>query len=119
MARTVSLLVTLALSPVAQAIGIITPLCTCAAEAVEDTCDIAGDCDTINLPNGQCDDLLLPDTVNVPCAGVFTCLPDIGWDFFETGESCDSLSTRSGCEDADGIYLPPLANECCGDCAFP
>ena len=118
MART-SLLVALALSPVAQAIGIITPpLCTCAAkeEIVE---PISGLPEIITLPNGQCDDLLLPDTVNVPCAGVFTCLPDIGWDFFETGESCDSLSTRSGCEDADGIYLPPVGDACCGSCAFP
>ena len=117
MARTV-LLVALALSPVAQAIGIITPpLCTCAAkeEIVE---PISGLPEIITLPNGQCDDLLLPDTVTIPCTGVFSCQPT-GWSFVETGESCASESTKSGCDDIGGDFIPPLAGECCGSCLGP
>ena len=112
MARTV-LLVALALSPVAQAIGIITPpLCTCAAkeEIVE---PISGLPETITLPKGECD----VDVSTIPCTGVFTC-SNSEWEFNPTGESCDSLSTRSGCEDANGIFLPPLGFECCGTCDF-
>ena len=64
MARTFSLLLALALAPVARALGVV-ELCPCAAKEVE-TCDIAGRCDPFLLRNGQCDDLE-PDTVNVPC----------------------------------------------------
>ena len=113
MART-SLLLALALAPVASALGVV-ELCPCAAKEV-DTCDIAGRCDTFQLPNGECDDFE-PDTVNVPCTGVFTCLPNIGWDFVATGESCEG--TEYDCEEVQkGKWIEPLAGECCGTCCF-
>jgi len=117
MARTV-LLLALALAPAAHALGITKPpLCTCAAKEEDNVCDIAGECDTFPLPFGQCDDLLLPDTVNVPCTGVFTCLPNIGWDFVATGESCEG--TEYDCEEVQkGKWIEPLAGECCGKCCF-
>ena len=75
MARAFSLLLALALSPVAHALGVIEPPCPCAAKE-ERTCDIAGTCDTFQLPKGECEGLE-PDTVTVQCTGVFTCLPPL------------------------------------------
>ncbi len=114
MART-SLLVALALSPVAHALGVIEPtLCPCAAkeEVVE---PISGLPETITLPNGQCNDFK-----TIPCTGTFVCDVD-GWTYAAAGGSCASESTLSGCEDLPplglgGDFVPPLAGECCGSC---
>ena len=116
MART-SLLLALALAPAAHALGVIEPeLCRCAAK--EETVEpISGLPETINLPDGQCDDFV-PDTVTIPCTGIYTC-ESTGWGFVESGESCASESTKSRCDDIGGVFLPPLANECCGSCALP
>ena len=113
MARTVSLLLALALAPAAHALGVTQPeptACSCAAkeEVVE---PISGLPETITLPSStECGDFK-----TIPCTGTFTC-NDIGWDFAAQGGSCASLSTPDGCAAASGEYQPPLAGQCCGTC---
>ena len=115
MARTVSLLLALALAPAAHALGIIEPepkICPCVAKE-EIVSPILGLPEIIKLPDGTCGEFQ-----TIPCTGTFTC-NDIGWDFAAQGGSCASLSTPDGCTAAGGEYQPPLAGQCCGSCELP
>ena len=118
MART-SLLVALALAAApftAHALGVVEPPPCCAAKAEENVCDIAGRCDTFLLPDGQCEPGVEITEVSIPCTGTFTCTSLGLWGYIHVGGSCASESTKSGCEEVNGIFIDPVGDECCGKC---
>ena len=111
MART-SLLLALALSPAALALGVTKPPCSsCPAKEVCDD-DERTDCDSFLLPVGQCGDR--QDVGS--CGSYFTC--EISeWEFVAEPPSCDDSDVA--CNDRNGDWNPPLAGECCGTCSIP
>jgi len=125
MART-SLLVAIAFAAApdtADALGV-TLTCPCAAGPQEVCYSVEGESGPGSI-DIKCRAVFVPEEAEnqcgyreeIPCAGGFTC--DIsGWELVPTGGSCDSLSTRFGCENAGGAFTNPVGDACCGTCDF-
>ena len=118
MARTLSLLLALALSPVAHALGVIEPdpkPCRCAAKT-EVSCNSALACDLFQLPEGQCGDILCAQSQFGNLGpGSFTCeLRSSEWELVAIRPSCDSSERE--CTDEGGQWYSPPGFDCCGMC---
>ena len=104
-----TLLLALALAPVAHALGVTKDPSTDPTEP-DPCCPAFFDpLLTIDVPDGKCG-----DQVVVECAGYYTCeIPE--WTFIEALPSCDS---RENCELAGGEYKEAVPPACCGTCDF-
>ena len=122
-ARITSLLVAIAFAAApdkAEALGVTQP-CPCAAGPREVCWSVEAEsggtetkCVGVIVEEAQCGE---QDGI-VPCVGAFNCQENVGWVFADEVKSCDSLSTRSGCEEAGGGFSPPVPPACCGKCVF-